>query len=39
MIARIESLILDKGMDDAIAGADGIMIHSRQMRYWSFVKY
>ncbi len=38
IIARIESLILDKGMDDAlqranayvVAGADGIMIHSRQ---------
>jgi phosphoenolpyruvate phosphomutase len=38
IIARIESLILGKGMDDAInrakayleAGADGIMIHSRQ---------
>lgn len=38
IIARIESLILDKGMDDAIArakayieaGSDGIMIHSRQ---------
>ena len=38
IVARIESLILDKGMDDAInrarayikAGADGIMIHSRQ---------
>ena len=37
IIARIESLILDKGMDDAVirakayieAGADGIMIHSR----------
>lgn len=37
VIARIESLILDKGMDDAMAraeayaeaGADGIMIHSR----------
>ncbi|WP_337203587.1 phosphoenolpyruvate mutase [Campylobacter sp. W0018] len=37
IIARIESLILDKGMDDALqrafayikAGADGIMIHSR----------
>lgn len=37
VIARIESLILDKGMDDAVArakayldaGADGIMIHSR----------
>ena len=38
IIARIESLILDKGMEDAIkrakayidAGADGIMIHSRK---------
>lgn len=38
LIARIESLILDKGMDDALsrafayvkAGADGIMIHSRK---------
>lgn len=38
VIARIESLILEKGMDDAItraqayaeAGVDGIMIHSRQ---------
>lgn len=38
IIARIESLILEKGMDDAItrakayieAGTDGIMIHSRQ---------
>jgi phosphoenolpyruvate phosphomutase / 2-hydroxyethylphosphonate cytidylyltransferase len=38
LIARIESLILEKGIDDAIfrasayidAGADGIMIHSRQ---------
>ncbi len=38
VIARIESLILEKGMDDALkragayvdAGADGIMIHSRQ---------
>lgn len=38
VIARIESLILDKGMDDALvrarayvkAGVDGIMIHSRQ---------
>ena len=38
IIARIESLILDQGMDDALkraeayieAGADGIMIHSRQ---------
>jgi phosphoenolpyruvate phosphomutase len=40
IIARIESLILGKGMDDAIerataylaAGADGVMIHSRQSR-------
>lgn len=38
LIARIESLILDKGMDDALtrafaytdAGATGIMIHSRR---------
>jgi phosphoenolpyruvate phosphomutase / 2-hydroxyethylphosphonate cytidylyltransferase len=38
IIARIESLILDQGMDDALhraraytdAGADAIMIHSRQ---------
>lgn len=38
VIARIESLILDKGMNDALeralayagAGADGIMIHSRK---------
>lgn len=38
IIARIESLILDKGMEDAVkrareyikAGADGIMIHSRK---------
>ena len=38
VIARIESLILGKGMKDAInratsyveAGADGIMIHSRK---------
>jgi phosphoenolpyruvate phosphomutase / 2-hydroxyethylphosphonate cytidylyltransferase len=38
VIARIESLILDVGMDDAVArakaylkaGADGIMIHSRK---------
>ncbi len=37
IIARVESLILEKGMDDAVtrakayveAGADGIMIHSR----------
>ena len=38
LIARVESLILDKGMDDALtrafayvsAGANGIMIHSRK---------
>lgn len=38
IFARVESLILDKGMDDAVrrskayldAGADGIMIHSRK---------
>tara|TARA_B100000579_G_scaffold63824_1_gene47192 strand:+ start:16829 stop:18139 length:1311 start_codon:yes stop_codon:yes gene_type:complete len=38
VIARIESLILEKGLDDAVArahayinsGADGIMIHSRK---------
>ena len=38
LIARIESLILERGMDDALkrafafveAGADGIMIHSRK---------
>jgi phosphoenolpyruvate phosphomutase len=38
IIARIESLILDQGVDDAVerarayidAGSDGIMIHSRQ---------
>ena len=40
IIARIESLILEQGMDDALkrafayveAGADGIMIHSRQKK-------
>jgi phosphoenolpyruvate phosphomutase len=40
IIARVESLILEKGMDDAIqrarsyvkAGADGVMIHSRQKK-------
>ena len=38
IIARIESLILERGMEDALtrafayveAGADGIMIHSRK---------
>lgn len=41
IIARIESLILEKGMDDAImraktyldAGVDGILIHSRQKTF------
>lgn len=41
IIARIESLILEKGMQDAIlrakayleAGADGIMIHSRSKTF------
>ena len=41
IIARIESLILEQGMDDAItrakaylaAGADGIMIHSRSKQF------
>lgn len=41
IIARIESLILEQGMNDAImraktyldAGADGIMIHSRQKTF------
>lgn len=40
IIARIESLILEQGMDDALnrarayvdAGADGIMIHSRKQK-------
>lgn len=40
IIARIESLILERGMEDALnrarafrdAGADGIMIHSRKKR-------
>ena len=38
IIARVESLILEQGMEDALmraeayvkAGADGIMIHSRK---------
>ena len=42
IIARIESLILERGMDDALerafafvkAGADGIMIHDRFGRYF-----
>lgn len=50
IIARIESLILEKGMDDALkrafayvgAGADGIMIHSRKKdpnEIFEFVKH
>lgn len=47
IIARIESLILDKGMDDALhraqsyvdAGADGIMIHSRQENFLEIEKF
>ena len=49
VIARIESLILDKGIDDAVqrakayigAGADGIMIHSRKKdpdEIWNFCR-
>ena len=49
IIARVESLILDKGIDDAMkrskaylnAGADGIMIHSRkkiQKKYLNLLK-
>ena len=45
LIARIESLILNKGIDDAIsraeayinAGADGIMIHSRKKDLMRFL--
>ncbi len=47
IIARIESLILEKGMEDAIirakayikAGADGIMIHSRQKSPAEILKF
>ncbi len=47
IIARIESLILEKGMNDAItrakayieAGADGIMIHSRQKTPDEIIKF
>lgn len=50
IIARIESLILEKGIEDALArdrkyvnaGADGIMIHSRQkspLEVLEFAKY
>jgi len=47
IIARIESLILEKGMDDAItrahsyikAGADGIMIHSKEKSGDEIIKF
>ena len=47
IIARIESLILEAGMDDAIArakayvesGADGIMIHSRKIKADEILKF
>ena len=49
IIARIESLVLNKGLNDALlrakkyidAGADGIMIHSRKkihQKYSNFAK-
>ena len=47
IIARIESLILEQGMDDALnrafafvkAGADGIMIHSRKKDPSEIIKF
>lgn len=47
IIARIESLILEQGMDDALnrarayvdAGADGIMIHSRKQEPDEIIKF
>ena len=47
IIARIESLILNSGIDDALkraeafiaAGADGIMIHSRKRSKRNFRIY
>ena len=47
IIARVESLILEKGMDDAIlrsqayidAGADGIMIHSKNKDGKEIIKF
>lgn len=47
IIARIESLILEKGMEDAIdrakayisAGADGIMIHSRKKEPTEIIEF
>ncbi|RKJ05992.1 phosphoenolpyruvate mutase [bacterium D16-54] len=47
IIARIESLILERGMDDALtrafafrdAGADGIMIHSRRKEPFEIIEF
>ncbi len=47
IIARIESLILKKGMDDALiranayieAGADGIMIHSKEKKPHEIIEF
>lgn len=47
IIARIESLILERGMEDALArafayveaGADGIMIHSRKKEPWEILEF
>lgn len=47
IIARIESLILEKGMEDALnrafayvkAGADGIMIHSRKKEATEIIEF
>ena len=47
IIARIESLILDKGIEDALdrakayvdAGADAIMIHSRRKEPWEIFDF
>lgn len=47
IIARIESLILEKGMEDAlerafayvVAGADGIMIHSRKKEPYEIFQF
>ena len=47
IIARVESLILQKGMDDALnrtkayiaAGADGIMIHSKEKDGKEFINF
>lgn len=47
IIARIESLILKKGMDDALiranayieAGADGIMIHSKEKKPYEIIEF